>query len=909
MTLRTIRILSLLYLSLVSAAGQAILQGIPNPSSPGQSVTLIAFNVSVSGEVYFFDITSGTTYLGQAPAVQGTATLLYTFQAPGKFTLLACNTFDPTDPNATCTNYSQNVVTNATVTLSAMPTDFGPFAGQPVTLTATVAFPNVPNPPGTITFADGATPLSTGPVRLSAGSASLVTTFSAGTHNLTATWDGGGLFPVATASFTLVVNQRFMTPTTTRLSVSSATSHVGQPTVLTGSVSPSSATGTVTFMDGGNSVGTAALTAGTAVLVTSGLSVGTHSLTASYSGDSNFAGSASSPVTVIVFAQSCGADLAGGKPATQSSTLPGFPSAIASAAADCNTDGSFYDNSVSSTNLEASPWWQVDLGVSSSINSIVIWNRTDCCSSRLSDYWVFVSDTPFNTTDTPATLQFRPGTFSSHQTSAPNPSASISVTAQGRYVRVQLSGTDYLSLAEVQVFSVPVPGTTDLAQGKPASQSSTFPGAPSAVAAVDGNPDGNYFDGSVTATNFDTNAWWQVDLGSSTAIGSIKIWNRTDCCGDRLSDYWVFVSDTPFLTTDTPGTLQPRTGTWSSHQTSSPSPATTITAPTQGRYVRVQLTSTNYLSLAEVQVFPPSPSTNLSLGKPAMQSSTLAGHSSAVASAGVDGEPGGAFYDGVVTATNLESNPWWEVDLGAPADVSSVVLWNRTDCCASRLGDYWLFVSNTPFSPADTPETLRTRSGTFSSHQTVAPSPSISIPVGTQGRFVRVQLSGTDYLSLAEVQVLGTPASSEITNLARGKHATQSSVLRGSPARTADAAVDGDADGRIAHGSVAATQTEPNPWWQVDLGASKKVDSLVIWNRTDPAFTHPAEYCVFVSDTPFDPGDTPANLQLRTGTWSARVNGTGRSAIVPVQAQGRYVRIQLEGVTHLHLAEVQVIGQ
>src|SRR5579871_6711278 len=774
MTLRTIRILSLLYLSLVSAAGQAILQGIPNPSSPGQSVTLIAFNVSVSGEVYFFDITSGTTYLGQAPAVQGTATLLYTFQAPGKFTLLACNTFDPTDPNATCTNYSQNVVTNATVTLSAMPTDFGPFAGQPVTLTATVAFPNVPNPPGTITFADGATPLSTGPVRLSAGSASLVTTFSAGTHNLTATWDGGGLFPVATASFTLVVNQRFMTPTTTRLSVSSATSHVGQPTVLTGSVSPSSATGTVTFMDGGNSVGTAALTAGTAVLVTSGLSVGTHSLTASYSGDSNFAGSASSPVTVIVFAQSCGADLAGGKPATQSSTLPGFPSAIASAAADCNTDGSFYDNSVSSTNLEASPWWQVDLGVSSSINSIVIWNRTDCCSSRLSDYWVFVSDTPFNTTDTPATLQFRPGTFSSHQTSAPNPSASISVTAQGRYVRVQLSGTDYLSLAEVQVFSVPVPGTTDLAQGKPASQSSTFPGAPSAVAAVDGNPDGNYFDGSVTATNFDTNAWWQVDLGSSTAIGSIKIWNRTDCCGDRLSDYWVFVSDTPFLAGDTPASLANRPGTFASHQTTAPNPSTTIpqlpacltaTPPClppvpviQGRYVRVQLSSAGYLSLAEVQVFGTGgapPPTNLAQGKTATQSSTFPGVTTAAASSAVDGSTDGAFFDGSVTATNLDPNPWWQVDLGAPASVSSIVIWNRTDCCGSRLSDYWVFVSNTPFQASDTPSSLANRAGTVAIHQTTAPNPSVTIPVSAQGRYVRVQLSSPGYLSLAEVQVFG----------------------------------------------------------------------------------------------------------------------------------------------------------
>lgn len=137
--------------------------------------------------------------------------------------------------------------------------------------------------------------------------------------------------------------------------------------------------------------------------------------------------------------------------ATQSST---WGSAYASEAVDGNTDGNFYDNSVASTNLDTNAWWQVDLGASATLNSIEIWNRTDCCESRLSDYWVFVSDTPFLPSDTPTTLQGRAGTFSSHQTSAPSPSASIVINgAQGRYVRVQLSGSGYLSLAEVQVFT------------------------------------------------------------------------------------------------------------------------------------------------------------------------------------------------------------------------------------------------------------------------------------------------------------------------------------------------------------------------------------------------------------------------------------------------------------------------
>jgi hypothetical protein len=300
-----------------------------------------------------------------------------------------------------------------------------------------------------------------------------------------------------------------------------------------------------------------------------------------------------------------GTNLAQGKAATQSSTLLGFATSGAGRAVDGTTDGNFFNGSVTHTNLDANAWWQVDLGASALVNSVIIWNRTDCCGTRLNDYWVFISDTPFSPNDTPATLQNRAGTFSSHQTTAPSPSMTIPAGgAQGRYVRVQLNGANYLSLAEVQVIGILAPPIPNLALGKAATQSSTFAGSPDASAgkAVDGNQDGNFFNGSVTHTNLDINAWWQVDLGASAAIGSVVISNRTDCCSTRLNDYWVFVSDTPFSPLDTPATLQGRAGTFSSHQTTAPSPSASIAVGAQGRYVRVQLNGTNYLSLAEVQV-------------------------------------------------------------------------------------------------------------------------------------------------------------------------------------------------------------------------------------------------------------------------------------------------------------------
>jgi len=146
--------------------------------------------------------------------------------------------------------------------------------------------------------------------------------------------------------------------------------------------------------------------------------------------------------------------------ATQSSTA--YPQATADKAVDGNTDGVFTDNSVTHTNSEAQPWWQVDLGASIPISSIAVWGRTDCCSSRLGDYWIFVSDMPFVAADKPASLQTRAATWFSHQTTAPNPFVLLTPSVQGRYLRVQLTGTDILSLAEVQV-NKPPPSLTSSA--------------------------------------------------------------------------------------------------------------------------------------------------------------------------------------------------------------------------------------------------------------------------------------------------------------------------------------------------------------------------------------------------------------------------------------------------------------
>jgi hypothetical protein len=88
------------------------------------------------------------------------------------------------------------------------------------------------------------------------------------------------------------------TATTTALSASSTNPVAGANITLTATTSPSAATGTVTFLDGANTLGTGTLSGGTATFAVNAIAAGAHSYTASYAGNSSYAASASSAVAV-----------------------------------------------------------------------------------------------------------------------------------------------------------------------------------------------------------------------------------------------------------------------------------------------------------------------------------------------------------------------------------------------------------------------------------------------------------------------------------------------------------------------------------------------------------------------------------------------------------------------------------
>jgi hypothetical protein len=193
-------------------------------------------------------------------------------------------------PSLTTTTTSLNTTPNPSI------------HGEPVTLTANVTSAIGMPPNGEyVAFQSGGATL--GDAQLVDGIAGLTTTALArGTNAVTALYVGDVNF---SGSASEPVSEAVQKATsTTRLAVSSSSSHLGQSVTLTATVTGQLggiATGTVTFKTGNTTLGSTTLNSGgKTVLVSSALPLGADSLTATYGGDTNFTGSTSAPVSIVV---------------------------------------------------------------------------------------------------------------------------------------------------------------------------------------------------------------------------------------------------------------------------------------------------------------------------------------------------------------------------------------------------------------------------------------------------------------------------------------------------------------------------------------------------------------------------------------------------------------------------------
>ncbi|CAH1779917.1 unnamed protein product, partial [Owenia fusiformis] len=127
--------------------------------------------------------------------------------------------------------------------------------------------------------------------------------------------------------------------------------------------------------------------------------------------------------------------------------------------------------------------------------------------------------------------------------------------------------------------------------------------------AIDGHTDGIHRKNaqhpcahSLSKTN---EPWWLVDLGRSYHISGVKLWNRRDCCGERLRNFEIMVTNELIGDkTDRQKDSEWKQCTKVSGILNTASEVLCCQTPMQGRYLKLQmLGEKETLTLCEIEIF------------------------------------------------------------------------------------------------------------------------------------------------------------------------------------------------------------------------------------------------------------------------------------------------------------------
>ena len=141
--------------------------------------------------------------------------------------------------------------------------------------------------------------------------------------------------------------------------------------------------------------------------------------------------------------------------------------------------------------------------------------------------------------------------------------------------------------------------------------------------------------------------------------------------------------------------------------------------------------------------------TNIALNGTASQSSTGTWGSTGYASNAIDGDRTPRWNWNNDAANSLshtlnDNQAWWQVDLGKDYEIEQIDIYNRDDCCSGRLDDFNVSILDVTHTQVWNLDHIDTFSGSLS----------LFIPDDVLGRYVKIQLNGSNYLHLAEVEIL-----------------------------------------------------------------------------------------------------------------------------------------------------------
>ncbi len=285
------------------ASSTTALAASANPAIAGKPLTLTATVTTnggtAAGTVNFYN---GTTLLGAGTLNGAGAATFTTSTLPvGSYSITATYVGDANDTTSTSAALSLTVIqaTTSTKLISSNPSIQ---VTASVTFTATVSG-NGGTPTGNVTFMDGSNTLGSIAVNSSGVAAYTTTSLAVGSHNITAVYggdpnDAGSTSTVVTENVTAYASQTSLVASSTSLNTDQ------ELTLLTTTTSTSggAVTGTITYMSGTTTLGSATVGANGSATLTINPAAGSYSIAAHYSGDALNAPSVSNIVTVTVSA-------------------------------------------------------------------------------------------------------------------------------------------------------------------------------------------------------------------------------------------------------------------------------------------------------------------------------------------------------------------------------------------------------------------------------------------------------------------------------------------------------------------------------------------------------------------------------------------------------------------------------
>lgn len=311
-----------------------------------------------------------------------------------------------------------------------------------------------------------------------------------------------------------------------------------------------------------------------------------------------------------------------------------------------------------------------------------------------------------------------------------NPASAITTYTNGgkdgRFVRVQNNGSQNrnLHIGEIEVFAGGV--TPSNGSGLSANDlAATFEadGAIASFATTGGHSfstavlvNNNLESGGGTYSRSGVGTFAIIDLGSTQDVGTVRSWQRTDCCGERLSNYTVsLLADNGGL----PGAVvasqvfegQPALANFGATtfttKTINPGGAGIIGTDTElgtdGRFIKVTTLDTttndgNSFHIGEIRAFDTS-ATNVALATNGSTAATLNGQGGhGIDSALINGalDTGGTTWSRNGTSFGGLAGAGAVVDLNQVRDLTSITVHQRNDtCCQSRLRDFTVTVEST----------------------------------------------------------------------------------------------------------------------------------------------------------------------------------------------------------------------